>query len=79
MTTLKNIREDATLKKSQVAPCKNLVDFTGYPSNHFSGCRLNGLKDGDNGGKDGSKSQKKLVTTFLENKNAALEMISSHF
>ena len=23
-------------------PEKNRVDFTGYPSNHFSGCRLNG-------------------------------------
>ena len=23
-------------------PEKNKVDFTGYPSNHFSGCRLNG-------------------------------------
>ena len=23
-------------------PIKMWVDFTGYPSNHFSGCRLNG-------------------------------------
>ena len=31
-------------KKFQVLlpPWKNRVDFTGYPSNHFSGCRLNG-------------------------------------
>ena len=34
-------------KKIRRAPWKNLgrfyrVDFTGYPSNHFSGCRLNG-------------------------------------
>ena len=30
-------------RKSQVLlpPWKNRVDFTGYPSNHFPGCRLN--------------------------------------
>jgi hypothetical protein len=35
-TLEKNLAE-AILKKSQVAPYKNL----GYPSNQFSGCRLN--------------------------------------
>ena len=29
-------------KKSGEHPEKIWVDFTGYPSNHFSGCRLNG-------------------------------------
>ena len=38
--TLKQIWVGATLKKSQVAPYTIWVDFTGYPLNHFSGCRL---------------------------------------
>ena len=37
---LKKFWVEATLKKSQVAPFKNLGRF--YRVNHFSGCRLNG-------------------------------------
>ena len=39
-----NFFQAATLKKMCVKnePIKIWVDFTGYPSNHFSGCRLNG-------------------------------------
>ena len=41
--TLKKIWVEATLKKNlRWHPIKIWVDFTGYPSNHFSGCRLNG-------------------------------------
>ena len=33
---------EATLKNLSWHPIKIWVYFTGYPSNHFSGCRLNG-------------------------------------
>ena len=42
MSTLKKIWVEATLKNLRWHPIKIWVDFTGYPSNHFSGCSLNG-------------------------------------
>ena len=41
-SALKKIWVDATLRNLRWHPMKICVDFTGYPSNHFWGCRLNG-------------------------------------
>ena len=40
----KKIWVDATLKNLRCHPIKIWVDFIGYPSNHFSGCKLNGCQ-----------------------------------